>query len=78
MSEFLTSFLPLWVILYFYTLQQMETDLTTWRNLNTARGSLSILGWFVLSLAPVADRLTKNLKEADDNLLGTDVELGKA
>ena len=55
----------------------MEEDLTTWRNLNTARGSLSILGWFVLSLVPVTDRLTKNLREADD-LLGDDVELGKA
>ena len=57
----------------------MDSDLTTWKNLNTARGSLSILGWFVLSLAPVADRLTQNLKEADESdLLGTDVELGKA
>ena len=55
----------------------MEEDLTTWRNLNTARGSLSILGWFVLSLVPVTDRLTKNLREAD-HLLGDDVELGKA
>ncbi|KAL3842870.1 hypothetical protein ACJMK2_020845 [Sinanodonta woodiana] len=56
---------------------KVEENISRWRNINTARGILSILGWFVLSITPMADRLTKNLQEADGNVLGDSVEMSK-
>lgn len=50
-------------------------DVHTWRDLNTARNSLCILGWFVISIVPVTDRLVENLRQTDvEDLLGVDVE----
>lgn len=50
-----------------------------WRDLNTSRNVLSILGWFVISLAPLVDRLTENLRQTDEeDLLGVEVETGKS
>lgn len=45
-----------------------------WKSLNTVRGVLIILGWFVLSLTPNTDRLSKNLGASGD-FLGTNVEM---
>ncbi|KAL4225694.1 hypothetical protein ACF0H5_016383 [Mactra antiquata] len=53
-------------------------DLDLWLNLNTTRNILSIIGWFVISLTPLTDRLTENLRQTDDDdLLGVEVETGK-
>jgi len=55
--------------------QTAEADLSLWRDLNTSRNILSILGWFVISLTPLADRLTENLRQTDEeDLLGVDVD----
>ncbi|WAR02136.1 TM237-like protein, partial [Mya arenaria] len=46
-----------------------------WRNLNTSRNVLSVIGWFVISLTPLTDRLTDNLKHTDeDDLLGVEIK----
>ncbi|XP_071100111.1 LOW QUALITY PROTEIN: transmembrane protein 237-like [Haliotis cracherodii] len=52
---------------------KMESELSEWRRINTARGVFAILGWLVLSISPNADRLSKNLKDGDDDeLLGNE------
>jgi hypothetical protein len=53
----------------------MDTEMTKFRSLNTVRGVAAILGWFVISLAPSGDRLTKNLHAGDDDLLQGELEL---
>ena len=40
-----------------------------WRVLNAVRGLCFIIGWFIISLAPLSDRLTNNLVSADENIL---------
>ncbi|XP_041367029.1 transmembrane protein 237-like [Gigantopelta aegis] len=54
-----------------------KSELTTWRAINTARGVLAVLGWFILSITPNADRLRKNLQEGDDDdvILGNEIQL---
>jgi len=44
--------------LYF---QAKGQELMTWRILNLVRAVLISLGWFIVSLRPSTDRLTKNL-----------------
>ncbi|XP_076472014.1 transmembrane protein 237-like [Babylonia areolata] len=55
--------------------QVTDDELTTFRSLNTARGVAAILGWFIIALAPNTDRLSKNLKEGDDDILSGQMEL---
>lgn len=49
--------------------ENTDTYLFQWRILNLIRGITAILGWFVISLRPSTDRLTKNLLSADENFL---------
>ena len=53
----------------FTVFQDRSSDFLLWRVLNTVRGIFFILGWLVISITPVSDRLTKNLKSADENIL---------
>ncbi|XP_052801430.1 transmembrane protein 237-like [Mya arenaria] len=56
-----------------------DDEVQLWRNLNTSRNVLSVIGWFVISLTPLTDRLTDNLKHTDeDDLLGVEVETNKS
>ncbi|KAK7098902.1 transmembrane protein 237-like [Littorina saxatilis] len=50
-------------------------ELFKFTSLNTARGVAAILGWFIIALAPNADRLSKNLHEGDDDILSGELEL---
>lgn len=44
-------------------------DISTWRDLNTARCCMAILAWIVLSITASTDRLTDNLRAGDDEFL---------
>lgn len=56
-----------------------DGDVELWRNLNTSRNILSVVGWFVISLTPLTDRLTDNLRHTDaDDLLGVEVDTKSA
>jgi len=48
-----------------------------WTRLNVARGILAILGWFVVSLWPYTDRLSKSLLKANDDILQPNTVTGK-
>ena len=64
---------------FLFYFQTASEDLKLWRDLNTSRNVLSIVGWFIISLSPLTDRLTENLQEADEeDLLGVEVETGKS
>ncbi|KAJ8317777.1 hypothetical protein KUTeg_004671 [Tegillarca granosa] len=52
-----------------------EENLSTWTNMNTARGVAAILGWVVLSITSNTDRMAENLREGEDNILGESLEL---
>ncbi|XP_060072418.1 transmembrane protein 237-like [Ylistrum balloti] len=49
---------------------EATSDIDLWKSLNTARGVLAILGWFIIAVGPNTDRLYSNLRKADDNILG--------
>ena len=53
-----------------YWFQDRDDELDRWRILNVVRGVGAILGWFVVSLRPNTDRLSKNLQRTDENILG--------
>ncbi|KAH3890088.1 transmembrane protein 237-like [Dreissena polymorpha] len=56
-----------------------DSDLTLWRNLNTSRNILTIIGWFIISITPLTDRLTDNLKQTEEeDLLGVEVDKPKS
>ncbi|CAH1786359.1 unnamed protein product [Owenia fusiformis] len=55
--------------------QLTATHLDTWKILNVLRGTSAILGWFILSIQPTKDRLSKNLANSDENLLGGTLEM---
>ncbi|XP_062575436.1 transmembrane protein 237-like [Saccostrea cucullata] len=57
------------------TLSSAGDDISTWRDINTARCCMAILAWIVLSITASTDRLTDNLRAGDDEFL-EDVELG--
>lgn len=59
-----------WFLFFFLLHQTTDSELTKFRSLNTARGVAAILGWFIIALAPNTDRLSKNLHEGDDDLVG--------
>ena len=50
-------------------MQSRNDQLDRWRILNIIRGCFFILGWIVISITPTRDRLTENLKKADENIL---------
>ena len=49
-------------------LQERNDELDRWVVLNLIRGIGAILGWFILSITPKTDRISRNLELTDDIL----------
>ncbi|CAD5121286.1 unnamed protein product [Dimorphilus gyrociliatus] len=51
------------------TVKDRDDDLSLWLKLNTARGTMAIIGWFVISLQTRTDRLSDNLIIANEDIM---------
>ena len=63
---------------FIFMIQARDSQINEWLVLNLLRALGAILGWLVIALQPMTDRLSKNLRETDENRLeieGMGVEL---